>query len=305
MTRPGGPRCAQSSRAAGEPLAGSAPRADIWVIVEHPQGWGDAHLARASHGVRVVMARGARPGGEPPAGASAHPTSGALLPTGGWAGAVPTPPARVWVAHCSPEPTLRVWSVADPHEVADWDLAGIAAGSHRDWGRPVEGPLLAVCANGRRDRCCGHEGGRLADALWAGPHHDRVITCTHLGGHRFAPTALLLPWGVLHGHLDPTTAEGLVDAAAAGWTPTGTLRGSSTQEPPAQVAEAHARRVTGYRGLTPLPVALAGDPRGELLAARVSLPGGDTIDVRLVRSTEQRQLSCGRAPEPTPHWTIA
>lgn len=283
---PTAPRCSALSRDAGESPAGTAPRADVWVVVEHPDGWGDAPWARAGHGVRVVMARGLRahaaPGGDPT-------SSG----------------CRVWVAHCACDPVLRVGSATCPDEVAGWDLAEVAAGALRSWGRPVEDPLLAVCANGRRDRCCGHGGGRLADALWTGPHRKHVVTCTHLGGHRFAPTALLLPWGVLHGRLDLARAEELLVGAASGWTPTETLRGSSTQDQPAQVAEVHARRVTGYRGLAPLPVALEGDTGRGRATARVALPDGSALDVLLVRSIEQQVLSCGHGAEPVTHWSVA
>ena len=322
---PSAPRCSALSLGAGEPLAGSAPRADAWIVVEHPDGWGDAALARSGHGVRIVMARWPRsvpaPGAPSAKGRPASRTAGATRMDDG-----PAPREfRVWVAHCTATPVLRVGSVRHPDEVADWDLAGIAAGSHRCWGRPVEGPLLAVCANGRRDRCCGHEGGRLADVLWAGPHRDRVVTCTHLGGHRFAPTALLLPWGVLHGRLDPTGAEALLEGAAAGWTPTETLRGCSTQDPPAQVAEMHVRRVSGYRGLAPLPVQVDLDPPTtahtdraaaatavatrdggpDRATARVALADGSTLTVPLERRPHQHVPSCGRPAETGWRWSVA
>ncbi len=216
-------------------MVGTAPRADVWVAVEHPSGWGEAPLARAGNGVRVVMARGPRTGGPEDAGAGGHPASG-----------------RVWVAYATGTPVLRVGTVDQPEEVAAWDLAAVAAGSLRDWGTVASDPLLLVCANGRRDRCCGHTGGRLADELWSGPHRDRVLTCTHLGGHRFAPTALLLPFGALHGRLDAPTAARLLADADAGRMRAVTLRGMSTLAEPAQVAEAHVRAATGYAGLAPL-----------------------------------------------------
>ena len=110
---------------------------------------------------------------------------------------------RVWVGYATrtPDPAGRASSTGPTSSPAGtWPTS--PPGSLREWGRPDPDPLLLVCANGRRDRCCGHAGGRLADALWRGPHADRVLTCTHLGGHRFAPTALLLPVGALHGRLD-------------------------------------------------------------------------------------------------------
>jgi hypothetical protein len=264
-------------------MAGTAPRADVWVVVEHPGGWGDAPLARSGHGTRVLMARASR---EATAAADGR--------------------TRVWVAHCAPPlgPMLRVAVVDDPGQVAGWDLAGLAAGSHRQWGEPDQEPLLLVCANGRRDRCCGHAGGRLADRLWTLPDAGRVLTSTHLGGHRFAPTALLLPWGQLHGRLDEGSAAALVPAARQGWTASASLRGASTLDPPAQVAEVRARQVTGYRGMRPLAVTLVGDPTGDHLDAHVTLPQGSVLDVGLARVTRALAVSCGQPPRQTEHWVV-
>jgi hypothetical protein len=277
------------------------------VAVEHVPGWGDATLTRSDHGVRVLMARGARKPhvGSASAVAPEGRTGGVDLPG---EGAAPSG-VRGWIGHCTPTPTLRVGRVASAEVVGEWDLADVAAGSLRDWGRIDPDPLLLVCANGRRDRCCGHSGGRLADALWPGPHADRVLTCTHLGGHRFAPTALLLPVGVLHGRLDVTSANALLSDASHGEMGAGTLRGHGTLDEPAQVAEAHARALTGHRGLTPLAVDLAPCDDPDRMQARVR--GWDPrdalrpLEVELVRSHRTAVLSCGRAPERTTRWTIS
>lgn len=271
-------RCSDAARSAGEPMPGSAPHAQAWIAVEHPGAWGDAPLARSEHGVRVVMVRGERDRTGPP---------------------------RVWVTGAGATPTLRQGTVSDPADVADWDLADVAAGSLLHWGRPDPEPLLLVCANGRRDRCCGHDGGRLADKLRTGRWGARILTSTHLGGHRFAPTALLLPWGLLHGRLDPTTAEDLLGMAVRGRTPIASLRGFSVHAEPAQVAEAWARQRTGYAGLAPLPVDVRPDADADHARAAVTLPDGTTQEVALVRLRRPTLASCGRAPETTARWQVA
>ncbi len=278
------------------------------MAVEHTPGWGDAELARSGHGVRVLMARGPRP--PTPSGSDTQSDPGRRWPSGGSARAdADSRGVRVWVGYCTPTPTLRVGRVETPQVVADWDLAEIRAGSMLDWGRAEREPLLLVCANGRRDRCCGHSGGRLADALWQGRHADRVLTCTHLGGHRFAPTALLLPVGALHGRLDVQSATALLDDAERGLMRAETLRGHSTLEEPAQVAEAHARVVTGYRAVAALRVDLAASGDPDLVHARVRdwdpRDPQHPLEVQLVHSTGTAQLSCGRPPEATTRWSAA
>ena len=287
-------------------MTGTAPRADVWVVVEHIPGWGDAPLARSGHGVRILMARGRREGSKPGFTTRTRPVDG----TDGTDGTVTPQPldagVRVWVGYAAGDPALRVGLVERPEDVAGWDLAAIAAGSLRGWGRPDPDPLLLVCANGRRDRCCGHAGGRLADTLWSGPLADRVLTCTHLGGHRFAPTALLLPVGALHGRLDEQTSSDLITGASTGRMRADTLRGFSTLDPPAQVAEAHARTVTGHGGLDPLEVSLVAGADADHVTADVQVRDAPaatrTLRFQLERTTVQARLACGRDPEPTTHW---
>ena len=197
--------------------------------------------------------------------------------------------------------------LADSDEVAAWDLAAVAAGEYDDRGEPVADPLLLVCANGRRDRCCGHVGRRLARELAEHPARvsGSILTSTHLGGHRFAPTALLLPWGVLHGRLDVDSATAVLSAARSGHSPAATLRGYSTLSAPAQVAEAHARVRTGHRGLAALPVRVEVDPAGERAHAVVEVPGHGSVSVELRQEVAEVLPSCGKHLEPTPRWVVA
>ena len=58
---------------------------------------------------------------------------------------------------------------------------------------------VLICTHGGRDRCCGSLGTALAQELSAAPHPlgqgVRVWRTSHTGGHRFAPTAVVLPQG--------------------------------------------------------------------------------------------------------------
>lgn len=75
----------------------------------------------------------------------------------------------------------------------------------------LSAPSVLVCTHGSRDRCCGVLGGvvfrqlrqLLGDVVWQ---------VTHLGGHRFAPTALCLPLGLLLGRIDPDDGMAIVSA---------------------------------------------------------------------------------------------
>jgi hypothetical protein len=57
---------------------------------------------------------------------------------------------------------------------------------------------VLVCTHGRRDRCCGSLGMALASEISASPlggQGVRTWRTSHTGGHRFAPTAVVLPEG--------------------------------------------------------------------------------------------------------------
>ena len=92
-----------------------------------------------------------------------------------------------------------------------------ASGGTAGAGAAASDRLLLVCTHGRRDACCGRLGARLVAALDSGAPTARPVRRTsHLSGHRFAPTALLLPEGTMWAHL---TSDSLRSVLAAGNPP--------------------------------------------------------------------------------------
>ncbi|WP_051951688.1 sucrase ferredoxin [Actinacidiphila yeochonensis] len=233
--------CAAASAELGEAVAATAAVARTWLLVEQPGPWGakaltssrlDPVLGRALEdaakgtGVRLGLIR--RPGRHADTGQPAM--------------------RRVIVAHTAPDdPWVRTAEVEDPAGLAALDLAALGAGDHLGFGSAYEGPPIAlVCTNGTRDRCCAVAGRPLAEALAASAGHE-VWETTHLGGHRFAPTMLVLPHGYAYGRLDPALAEDVLDAAAAGLVEDGNCRGRSTWPRAGQAAELAVRNLIGER----------------------------------------------------------
>ena len=99
---------------------------------------------------------------------------------------------------------------------------------------------MLVCAHGKRDQCCAVLGRPVAAGL-AAEFGDAVWECSHTGGHRFAPSLILLPTGYTYGRLSTQESADAVRAAARGEVyPTG-LRGRSCWDAPGQVAELAVR----------------------------------------------------------------
>ncbi len=105
-------------------------------------------------------------------------------------------------------------------------------------------PLYLVCTNGKRDRCCARVGVTLYQAL-ADRVGDAVWQCTHLGGHRFAPTLVTLPDGTFYGRLAPADVNSFVRSQELGEFYLSHLRGRCCFDKVAQAAEQFLHQETG------------------------------------------------------------
>ncbi|MEU5536264.1 sucrase ferredoxin [Streptomyces sp. NPDC020362] len=233
-------RCATVSRSLDEPVSGTAATATTWLLLEQPGPWGvkaltsshlDPALGRALEaaaegtGVRVALIR--RPGRH------ADPGTATLR--------------QVYVAHTVPG---NVWlhsaTTLDPQLLLGLDFAALGAGDPRSFdaaldGRPHTGdPLALVCTNGKRDRCCALLGRPLAAELAASGVHG-VWEVTHLGGHRFSPTVLVLPYGYAYGRAEAHTVKEALHAVQEGRVAVEGCRGCSAWERPGQAAELAVR----------------------------------------------------------------
>ncbi|MFC7447713.1 sucrase ferredoxin [Rhodococcus daqingensis] len=230
MTAPApAPTCSALS-ATDEPLPGTAAHVTGWLCLEHPGAWGrdvlggealgpelSAELERRTEaaGVRLLLIR--RPGR-----ATAPPDRRTVLvgrsdPSGAW---------------------CERLEVTDPAALLDLDL-GLPA-SAPGIGRPVTDPVTLVCAHGKRDQCCAVLGRPIAAEL-AARFGDSVWECSHTGGHRFAPSMILLPTGYTYGRLGAQQSVEAVLAAARGEVQLEGLRGRSCWDSAGQVAEIAVR----------------------------------------------------------------
>jgi hypothetical protein len=314
--------CTQASAAHGEPLTATAATARTWLLLEQPGPWGgkaltSSHLdpavgraledRTARTGVRVALIR--RPGrhADPRGQAGPRHPAAANRPA--------EPRRRVILAHTAPDdPWIRTADLADPAAVAalaDLDFTALGAGDPRGFGVPYDGPPLAfVCTNARRDRCCALLGRPLASELAASYSTEHVWEVTHLGGHRFAPTMLVLPHGYTYGRLDGGQAKGVLEAARDGRVPFPPCRGRSAWDRPGQAAELAVRALTGEDRADALTVTSTeeapagrddgdgdGDGDGTAWTVAVAHRDGRAWRVAVVRraSGPPRPESCGAA----------
>jgi hypothetical protein len=170
-------------------------------------------------------------------------------------------------------------------------------------------PVLMICGHSKRDVCCAVRGRPVALES-SSQRPGQVWECSHTGGHRFAPTGVLLPYGQTLARLSPASAVAVVDAATRGEVPANLLgpdhdRGRSHLRPPAQAAESVVR--TLVREPVLLALSTTATPRRgrqDVWDCKVSHVDGRHWDVTVTRGAcgDERRESCGKPPVPTWAW---
>lgn len=171
------PRCADWARDVAVDPVGTAGSATGWLLVEWPLPWprdasdveglAAVHEALAGTAVRLQLL----------VPAADAPTRRVVLHR---------PPAAAdgWFTRYQ-----RTARAVDPAHVAAAAVDLLTTGDGDDGSD--EGTDVLVCGHGTRDRCCGSLGTALAlSSLAAGIAVQRT---SHTGGHRFAPTGIVLP----------------------------------------------------------------------------------------------------------------
>lgn len=270
--------CSDLARRAREPLAGTASHALGCVLLGYPKRlWGRDALASegfspelSSELLRLVDERDV--------------VTRLMAHEGTWTG-------RTEVVFF-PE-GLRFRDVA-----MDEVLALISAarrGSLPEGGERQRDPIILCCTHGQRDRCCALFGLAIVVALRAALRPGAPIEireASHLGGDRFAATAMVLPSGHTYGHLEPADAPALLTAASGGAPLVSRFRGSLWLEPAAQLAEAAAFALTEFRDLLPTldPIEVSPIDR-ERCELRTKAQSGDHRVAIVVRcALEQRRV---------------
>lgn len=128
-------------------------------------------------------------------------------------------------------------------------------------------PRIAICTHGTRDRCCAKFGFavyRRARALFeAGASPFAPLECSHLGGDRFAATAVVFPSGSMYGHLDEADLAALLAGEAEGRITPAYYRGRVFEPPLTQIIRAGLAK-DGFASAAAAPIAIEREPDGRL-----------------------------------------
>lgn len=211
-------RCAAWAREHEVQLGGTAPTCNGFLLVEWPHPWprdvsmigplGEVHRACAASGIRLQLVRPEQ-----------HAGAGSRL---------------CWYRRDPSEPFAEFHPIeveVDPDDVPRAALELLGSGSSLGAREMDSQRDLLICGHGARDVCCGSTGTELSKQVrWSPILQDagvRVWRTSHLGGHRFAPTAVTLPDGLVWGRLDVAAIDAIVARSGPVGAVIGRLRGCS------------------------------------------------------------------------------
>lgn len=283
MTTPQPLLCSQAARDSGDEPAGTAAEFSGFLLLEHRASW-TATAAEDAVAQLDPMAAAeiiARPGMRAFAIRNVHPRRAAQA-----------------AANMIGLPGPSGFLTALPGPVTSADLADVEA--HRT--SAAGAPTFAVCTNGRRDRCCAIVGRGVA----AGLHEefgDAVVEISHLGGHRYAGTMLVLPWGYAYGFLDLAGARAVVHAANHGLVHHEGLRGRADLPPAAQAADVLLRRELGPAAPDAVRIGAIGARRDDQVSVDATVLGAPvTVHLRRENGPAVHETICGGKPFTTGRW---
>ena len=287
--------CSIDSQQSGEPLWGTATRADVWLLLEYAGPWGNQAFSESDL-PKPVKTRLA-------AWLDAIPYSRLQLikRDGSSAGVA----FFVALAHES-NPTLAEFSLDAYEDLLDLDIPSVASGASRETPPLRTEPLFLVCTNGRRDRCCARHGFPIYQAML---HHAGldVWQTSHLGGHRFAATAIVLPQGAMYGRVNTADIAPLYEAAQTGRLYMPAYRGRSCHDPFVQAADYLLRSESGISELDHYVLHDTQTPAPDRW--RVTFAAADdtrhTLQISRHQSDLLRLESCSaQSPSPISHYRL-
>ncbi len=189
---------------------------------------------------------------------------------------------RFWLAHTTPGGVrMRSGSLDNITDVLRWDWQAIIKGELPAVGRRSADPVLFLCTNGKKDQCCAVHTRKIVDQLRPNPElTGQIYEASHIGGHRFAPTGILLPFGVMVGRMSiEKTLELLNDSWSGNINPQ-YMRGRTAHPPFAQMAEIEVRKSENITQIEALDAVVLRNGKPLSASSVFSLGENDLVQIR-------------------------
>ena len=227
--------CSEYSKSVGEPLFGTAPRTDVWILIEYPY----AHAAKAFEESSLSEPIKNHLG----AFQQNIPHSRRLL-IKKQSDKIEQNSHLFLAVSNDANSRMHRFELKTYEDILELDFSAILEDASIYSGNRYLQPIYLVCTNGKRDRCCAKFGLSLYENL-SNLAPQATWQSSHVGGHRFAPNVISLPSGIYYGRFPHEDAGRLAASADAGKILIDHYRGRACYPPEVQAAEFHLRSQTG------------------------------------------------------------
>lgn len=273
--------CSSIARSNQEPLYGTAPTAQSWILLEQPGPWGPdalfesnldpgftAELAKRTTrlGMRILLIR-RRSGRYESSEVTCYLASSGA--------------GKVWMEEIQ---------LGDPSELLDCELETVLHPEPPGIGARADEVYL-VCTHGRRDPCCAEYGRALVGSLAA--IEAPLWESSHQGGHRFAANMACFPHGLFYGRVSRDDGPAIIEANRRGEIYLPCFRGRSAYYPIVQSAEYLLRSETGNTAIDGLMVERVSQREGRASVTFRHGSDGHTVELELTIG-EPRPESCNK-----------
>lgn len=256
------PFCSQLARATTNDMAGTATEAAHWLLIEDPSPWGRNAVEDAAWYPEIAATAEQWRTDVPDLRIQLIRRQ---LTTWDVRGTI-----RCFVVRAGIDPVVHAHRVSHYADLTALDVPQLL---RRGPATLPEAPLVLTCTNGRRDACCAKWGRPVAAAAHKA-HSNGAWQTSHLGGHRFAPTALVLPSGMHYGWLDAKAMPTVVAAHQARQVyDLAHCRGRVTQPRPVQAACIALRRRLSSTALHDGEGQILSHPHENMWRVRVTMEG--------------------------------
>jgi hypothetical protein len=234
--------CSDLSKSVGEPLFGTAPQTETWLLLEYPFSYGAKALEESDLSDRIKSHLAAVQKFLP------YPRLVLIKKSSEDIGK-----AIDFFLAFTNERQQRLYhlELSSYDELLDVDFQSYRAASPLVQDKLQPEPVFLVCTNGKRDRCCAKFGLPLYEAI-SGYMPAAVWQSSHVGGHRFAGNLVCLPHGIYYGRIPPEQGMRVIDAYRNRSIILEYYRGRACYTPAQQAGEYYLRTHTGISGLDEL-----------------------------------------------------
>ena len=227
--------CSHYSKSVGEPLFGTAPRTDVWILIEYPFAYAAKAFEDCDLSEPVKNHLGAFQQNIP---------NSRLLFIKKQSDQKERNSHLFLAVSNEANPRMHRFELKTYKDILTLDFSAIVDDAAIYSGNRYLKPVFLVCTHGKRDRCCAKYGLPLYENL-SNLAPETTWQSSHVGGHRFAPNVIYLPSGIYYGRFTGEEAGRLAASANAGKILIDHYRGRACYPPEVQAAEFYLRSQTG------------------------------------------------------------